>query len=80
MTKRIFDVKYVHAAAGDCLPGVVPPMYKVGDVVRVDRTGADSLVVELSHVDAGICEFQGKILTGGAPEFNPGDDVSFNYQ
>jgi len=80
MAKKISDVKYVHAAAGDCLSGAaLPPMYKAGDVVTVDRTVAESLVVELVHVDAGIGEFQGKILRGGAPEFAPGDDVSFNF-
>lgn len=81
MTKRILDVKYVHAAAGDCLAAAVPPpMYKAGDVVTVDLKDADSIVVELSHVDASIGEFLGKVRTGGAPELAPGDEVSFHYQ
>lgn len=81
MTNRIFNVKYVHAAAGDCLSGgVLPPMYKAGDVVKIDLTDAESLVVELSQVDASKGEFLGKVLTGGAPELAPGDEVSFQYQ
>ncbi|WP_143450112.1 hypothetical protein [Janthinobacterium sp. BJB304] len=81
MTTKILDVKYVHAAAGDCSAGAIPPpMYKDGDVVTVDLKDADSIVVELSHVDASIGEFLGKVRTGGAPEFAPGDDVSFYYQ
>lgn len=81
MTKKILDVKYVHAAAGDCSAGAIPPpMYKAGDVVTVDLKDADSIVVELSHVDASIGEFLGKVRTGGAPEFAPGNDVSFYYQ
>lgn len=74
-------MKYVHAAAGDCLAAAVPPpMYKAGDVVTVDLKDADSIVVELSHVDASIGEFLGKVRTGGAPELAPGDEVSFHYQ
>lgn len=81
MTKKIADVKYVHAAANDCLPSAVPPpIYRAGDDVTVERTDGIRVVVKLSHIDTSTGKFEGTVVASDVPEFSPYDHVSFRCQ
>lgn len=81
MVKRIVNVIYVHAAAQDCLPGVTSQsIYRVGDVVIVERVGETSVTIVLDGVRAEVGEFTGRVNHGMLPEFAEGEEVSFKFQ
>jgi hypothetical protein len=49
---RLTNVTYIHAAPQDCKPGTgILPMYRPGDIVRVDREGFAPMTIELQIAD-----------------------------
>jgi hypothetical protein len=75
------DVTYVHAAAQDSKPGaVLPPMYRVGDVVRVDRANGTAVEVKLCLADEANGQFEGIVLASTADDVKVDAEVVFQYR
>lgn len=75
------DVTCVHAAAQDCKSGaVLPLMYRVGDVVRVDLAGGCAVDVKLSVADEAEGRFEGRVLASTSDDVKVDTEVSFQYR
>lgn len=78
---RLTNVAYVHAAPQECKSGArIPPMYKTGDVVIIDRERLPSVTVELQVVDEGKGYFEGRVVDATADGLQVGTEVMFEFR
>lgn len=77
--KRLTNVKYVHAAAQDCVAGAAAPRaYNVGDVVKVEFVSGACLDVLIQSLDDTTGAASGEVKNGSTDDVALSDVVSFN--